>query len=160
MSKYVEILNFIFFLIYFVLVYYREVKRNSLENDVYSPFHLVRIDSLFFLIVYASYVMILRKEVLLYPYLVIMITNIVYIAYDLGDNYKLERLSKKEIATLVACLLVLIVLFIISFKLNKMIAFNIFSFVIILIIPIVMSGFKFWKKNWFLTHLMIFLKRE
>ena len=76
-----------------------------------------------------------------------MITNIVYIAYDLGDNYKLERLSKKEIATLVACLLVLIVLFIISFKLNKMIAFNIFSFVIILIMPIVMSGFKFWKKN-------------
>lgn len=160
MNKYVEILNFIFFLIYFVLVYYREVKRNSLENDVYSPFRLVRIDSLFFLIVYASYVMILRKEVLLYPYLVIMITNIVYIAYDLGDNYKLERLSKKEIAILVACLLVLIALFIISFKLNKMIAFNIFSFVIILIMPIVMSGFKFWKKNWFLTHLMIFLRRE
>lgn len=85
--------------IYFLCAIYREVKRNrntSVKNVLKKPFHFIRIDSLFFLSIYLLYNYIARDEVLLYLYSIIIITNIVYLFYDLSDNYKYDGIAKNE----------------------------------------------------------------
>lgn len=90
-----EYSGLILWLIYLFLFIKREVRRKNKYSKEYTkeliikkPFHIMRIDSLFFFIVYYVYTDFADSRVLPYLYLIIVITNIVYVSYDIADNLK------------------------------------------------------------------------
>ena len=104
----------------------REIKRKNKYQKEYNikmiinkPFHLIRIDSVFFLIVYVIYSNLSDNRVLPYLYVIIMITNIVYVLYDISDNYKdIKNKLKKELINYFGIILFVIIV-IIYFLINK-----------------------------------------
>ncbi len=78
--------------IYGILLVYREILRNrEMKNN--NIFHLIRFDSVLFLAIYLFYKYYADNIKFFYLYLAIIITNIVYILYDIMDNY--ERKDNK-----------------------------------------------------------------
>ena len=78
--------------IYGLLLIYREILRNKkMKNN--NIFHLIRFDSVLFLAIYLFYKYYADNIKFFYLYLAIIITNIVYILYDIMDNY--ERKNNK-----------------------------------------------------------------
>lgn len=105
----IEYCGLILWVIYVFLFVNREIGRKNkyigqYKNDliIKKPFHVIRIDTLFFLIVYVVYANFADNRVLPYLYLIIIITNIVYCGYDIADNYKTKKNIKKEIPNYVA----------------------------------------------------------
>ena len=73
--------------IYGILLVYREILRNrEMKNN--NIFHLIRFDSVLFLAIYLFYKYYADNIKFFYLYLAIIITNIVYILYDIMDNYE------------------------------------------------------------------------
>ena len=64
--------------------------------NIKKPLHIIRIDSLFFFLVYLIYNNFADNRVLPYLYLIIVLTNIVYVVYDLADNYKGQKVVLKN----------------------------------------------------------------
>ena len=76
--------------IYGLLLIYREILRNkNMKNS--NIFHLIRFDSVLFLAIYLFYKYYADNIKFFYLYLAIIITNIVYILYDIMDNYKIKN---------------------------------------------------------------------
>ena len=91
----IEYSGLILWLIYLFLLTKREISRKNKYFKEYTkeliikkPFHIIRIDSLFFFVVYYVYTNFADTRVLPYLYLIIVITNIVYVSYDIADNLK------------------------------------------------------------------------
>ena len=73
--------------IYGILLVYREILRNrEMKNN--NIFHLIRFDSVLFLAIYLFYKYYADNIKFFYLYSAIIITNIVYILYDIMDNYE------------------------------------------------------------------------
>lgn len=116
MYKAVDYFGFILWIIYLILFMNREIKRKNKFLEEYNfkmlinkPFHLIRIDSVFFLIVYLIYSNLSDNRLLPYLYVIIMITNIVYVLYDIADNYKTEKTTlKNELFNFCAIILLVI----------------------------------------------------
>ena len=126
MYKTVEYIGLSLWVIYLILFMNREIKRKNKYQKEYNikmiinkPFHLIRIDSVFFLIVYIIYSNLSDNRVLPYLYVIIMITNIVYVLYDISDNYKdIKNKFKKELINYFGIVLFIIIV-IVYFLINK-----------------------------------------
>lgn len=126
MYKTVEYIGLSLWVIYLILLMNREIKRKNKYQKEYNikmiinkPFHLIRIDSVFFLIVYVIYSNLSDNRVLPYLYVIIMITNIVYVLYDISDNYKdIKNKLKKELINYFGIILFVIIV-ILYFLINK-----------------------------------------
>ncbi len=126
MYKTVEYIGLSLWVIYLILFMNREIKRKNKYQKEYNikmiinkPFHLIRIDSVFFLIVYVIYSNLSDNRVLPYLYVIIMITNIVYVLYDISDNYKdIKNKLKKELINYFGIILFVIIV-ILYFLINK-----------------------------------------
>ncbi len=150
MIEIVKYISLILWVGYFFLGIYREIKRNKNKNIkeiLQKPFHFIRIDSLFFLIVYLYYNKIARDEVLPYLYLIIVITNIVYLLYDLFDNYKFERINKNDLLYYFLGIIIVVLLTIYLFICDNAIRVSTITLVINILIPCFISVVSFFKKN-------------
>ena len=77
-------------IIYGLLFIYREILRNKkMKNN--NIFHLIRFDTILFLAIYIFYQYYADNIKFFYLYLALIITNIVYIIYDIVDNYGREK---------------------------------------------------------------------
>lgn len=85
------------------------IKEYKKELIIRKPFHVIRIDTLFFLLVYIVYADFADNRVLPYLYLIIVITNIVYCGYDIADNYKNKRNIKKELPNYIATFILIFI---------------------------------------------------
>lgn len=150
MIEIVKYLSLSLWIVYFFLAIYREIKRNkdkSIKLILQKPFHFIRIDSLFFLVVYLYYNKIARDEVLPYLYLIIVITNIVYLLYDLFDNYKFEKISKKDFWYYFLGFVVVALTIGYLFICKNAIRVSTITLIINLLIPCFISVISFFKKN-------------
>ena len=77
-------------IIYGLLFIYREILRNKkMKNN--NIFHLIRFDTILFLAIYIFYQYYADNIKFFYLYLALIITNIVYIIYDIVDNYGRQK---------------------------------------------------------------------
>lgn len=119
MYEVIEYIGISLWLIYLILFMNREIlRKNKYKNEynikmlINKPFHLIRIDSIFFLLVYVYYSNLSDNRMLPYLYVIIMITNIVYVLYDISDNYKdRKNIFKQEIFNYVGILLFVVIVF-------------------------------------------------
>lgn len=120
MYKTIEYIGLSLWVLYLILFINREIARKNKFKKEYNikmiinkPFHLFRIDSIFFLIVYIIYSNLSDNRILPYLYVIIMITNIVYVLYDISDNYKDIKIKfKKELVNYLGVVLFIIIVFI------------------------------------------------
>ena len=103
MINFLEYGGIILWVCYLFLLIKREVCRKNKYIKEYNkklifkhPFHIIRIDTLFFLVVFLIYQNFADNRVLPYLYLIIILTNIVYVIYDLSDNYNDVKKSFKD----------------------------------------------------------------
>ena len=103
MIEIIEYCGLILWVIYLFLFVNREIARKNKYIKEYDksliikkPLHIIRIDSLFFFLVYLIYNNFADNRVLPYLYLIIVLTNIVYVVYDLADNYKGQKVVLKN----------------------------------------------------------------
>ncbi len=155
MIKVVEYLGIILWIIYLFLLINRELCRKNKYIDEYNkkliikhPFHLFRIDSIFFLIVYLIYNNFADVNVISYIYIGIIITNIVYVIYDISDNYKVEKnvLKKEFINYFIGFLFVIFLLLFMIFSKNVINVYLI-TLIINILIPISIWGLKLLLKK-------------
>lgn len=149
MIRVVEYLSLFLWIIYFFLAIYREVRSNkeNIKEVLKKPFYFFRIDNIFFLIVYLFYNNFARFEVIPYLYLVIVITNIVYLSYDLVDNYKFSKIKKQEYLSFFLGFLVVLILGAYLFVSNNTLFVSKITLWINIFIPIFVSLVKFLKKH-------------
>lgn len=150
MKNFVEYTSLILWGIYFLISIYREVRRNE-DKDfkmiLKKPFHFIRIDNLFFLGVFIFYNRIARDDVLPYLFLFIVITNIVYLMYDLVDNYGVLKWDSKNAFYFVAGVFVLFFLGIYYFWCKNGIRMATILLAINIFIPSFVSLIRLIKKN-------------
>ena len=103
MIEIIEYCGLILWVIYLFLFVNREIARKNKYIKEYDksliikkPLHIIRIDSLFFFLVYLIYNNFADNRVLPYLYLIIVLTNIVYVVYDIEDNYKGKKVVLKN----------------------------------------------------------------
>ena len=103
MIEIIEYCGLILWVIYLFLFVNGEIARKNKYIKEYDksliikkPLHIIRIDSLFFFLVYLIYNNFADNRVLPYLYLIIVLTNIVYVVYDLADNYKGQKVVLKN----------------------------------------------------------------
>lgn len=155
MIKVVEYLGIILWVIYLFLLINRELCRKNKYIDEYNkkliikhPFHLFRIDSIFFLIVYLIYNNFADINVISYIYIVIIITNIVYVIYDISDNYKFEKnIIKKEFLNYIIGLLFAIFLLIFMIFNDNIVNVYLITLIINIMIPMCIWGLKLLLKK-------------
>lgn len=119
MYEVIEYIGISLWLIYLILFMNREIlRKNKYKNEynikmlINKPFHLIRIDNIFFLLVYVYYSNLSDNRMLPYLYVIIMITNIVYVLYDISDNYKdRKNIFKQEIFNYAGILLFVVIVF-------------------------------------------------
>ncbi len=137
MNKVVMYIGLIIWGVYLFLAIYREIKKNRKMQDILKkPFQIFRIDSIFFLVIYLIYKNIIRGEILTYLYLAIIITNLVYLIYDLVDNYSMTKIKKNEMLYYFGGLIGIAILFIYLMITKNMIKVSIITLIINLFIPI------------------------
>lgn len=155
MIKVVEYIGIILWIIYLFLLINRELCRKNKYIDEYNkklivkhPFHLFRIDSIFFLVVYLIYNNFADVNVISYIYIGIIITNIVYVIYDISDNYKVEKnvLKKEFINYFMGFLFVIFLLLFMIFSKNVINVYLI-TLIINILIPISIWGLKLLLKK-------------
>lgn len=161
MNKVVSYISFCLWIIYFFLTIYREIKRNNKCSKIYKmvkkPFHLFRIDNIFFLIIYLIYTNFRQDVVLPYLYLVIVLTNIVYLIYELADNYDFKKLNKNEFLPWTGGLFIVLLLIVYIIRTQDFLHLYTITLAINIFIPSYVYLIKAFKKNWFLINKMIFL---
>lgn len=155
MIKVVEYIGIILWIIYLFLLINRELCRKNKYIDEYNkklivkhPFHLFRIDSIFFLVVYLIYNNFADVNVISYIYIGIIITNVVYVIYDISDNYKVEKnvLKKEFINYFMGSLFVIFLLLFMIFSKNVVNVYLI-TLIINILIPICIWGLKLLLKK-------------
>lgn len=143
--------------IYFFLLIYRELRRVKKEPDKFAgknilkhPFHLLRIDSLFFLLIYLVYNNFAKEIVLPYLYFIIVVTNIVYLLYDLGDNYGFKWPEKRELVYFFGGLIIIGFLLLYLVVKKNLLKLSIITLIVNLLVPgyvCIFNLIKLKKKN-------------
>ena len=144
MYEIVEYIGIGLWIINLILFTKREISRKNKYIEKYNikmlinePFHLFRIDSVFFLIVYIIYNNLADNRFLPYLYVLIMITNIVYVLYDIADNYKgVKNIFKKELINYLGIVLFALVVFIYWFITKNLDNTCILTLVLNLLVPV------------------------
>lgn len=149
MNKVVENLALALWGIYCFFAVYREIKNDndSVKNILKHPFHFIRIDNIFFLLVFLVYNNFARVEILPYLYLILTITNIVYLFYDLVDNYKFTKIKKNEYLFYVGVIATLFICFYYLNNFDNIIKIAIVTLLINLFIPAYVSLLKHIKNH-------------
>lgn len=150
LMKIVEYISLFLWVVYFGLATYREIRRirnTSFKELWQKPFHFFRLDSLFFLIVYLLYNYIARDEVLPYLYLVIIIANIVYLLYDLVDNYHFQKIAKEEYYYFVLVGIIIVLTFIYLNICGNVLRIATLTLLLNFLLPSILSIGKKMKKN-------------
>lgn len=149
MNKVVEYISLALWGTYLIFATYREIKsvNGSIKLILKKPFHFIRIDSLLFLIIYLVYNNFARIEVLPYLYLIIVLTSVVYLMYDLTDNYKFKKLKKWEYLVFIPVVIVLILVLSYLYFSEKMLRVATITLIINLFIPAYVSLVKFLKNH-------------
>ena len=144
MYEIVEYIGIGLWIINLILFTKREISRKNKYIEKYNikmlinePFHLFRIDSVFFLIVYIIYNNLADTRFLPYLYVLIMITNIVYVLYDIADNYKgVKNIFQKELINYLGIVLFALVVFIYWFITKNLDNTCILTLVLNLLVPV------------------------
>ena len=144
MYEIIEYIGISLWIINLILFTKREISRKNKYIEKYNikmlinePFHLFRIDSVFFLIVYIIYNNLADNRFLPYLYVLIMITNIVYVLYDIADNYKgVKNIFKKELINYLGIVLFALVVFIYWFITKNLDNTCILTLVLNLLVPV------------------------
>ena len=144
MYEIVEYIGIGLWIINLILFTKREISRKNKYIEKYNikmlinePFHLFRIDSVFFLIVYIIYNNLADNRFLPYLYVLIMITNIVYVLYDIADNYKgVKNIFQKELINYLGIVLFALVVFIYWFITRNLDNTCILTLVLNLLVPV------------------------
>lgn len=141
MIKTIEYVSIMLWVIYYYMAIGREVKKKNkftLKALVKNPFKFIHSASLIFLIVYLLYQNYIREEVIPFVYFIIILTNVVYLGYDIHDNYQ-RKLNKREFyRVLLSLLLVGIVCIYILINGNILVAL-VLTLIIDVFIPLVGS---------------------
>jgi hypothetical protein len=132
MSKLMMYICLILWIIYYILLNKREYLRNK-EQTKSGIFHLIRFDFILYLVIYIIYSLTLREYILPYLYLAIMLTGIVYVSYDLKDNYKKVK-TIPETTSILLYLLVSIIILLISIYFIITNNFKVFSYITLICI--------------------------
>ena len=148
MIEVIEYFSIILWAFYLYLVVKREILRKYILKDEYKknmiinhPFHIIRIDSVFFLLVYIIYNDFADTRVMPYLYLIIIITNIVYVLYDLIDNYKnINIKAKEEYINYILYFSIIIVLIIYMLISKNIMKTYIYTLIINLLVPVIIWG--------------------
>ena len=131
-------------LIYDIIFIYKEILRNDSKKSNF--FHLIRFDSILFLAIYLFYKHWAKNVYFPYLFLAIVITNIVYLIYDLEDNYTKKRLNIKEIIYYILFIIIASVLFIIYIIYKDYLSISTYCLLINIFIP---------SYVWFVNHIII-----
>lgn len=106
MYEVVELISFIIWIIYFWILVSREIRRKNMNKEKYTLsylkkniFYLIRLDNLFFLIMFYIYKGFNNTSVTVYLYFVFVVSSLVFILYDIKDKYdiKKNKLNKEKI---------------------------------------------------------------
>ncbi len=144
MTEVIEYCSLILWVVYLFLFTKREISRKNKYTAEYTkeliikkPFHIIRIDSSFFLIVYFIYNNFADSRVLPYIYAVIVLTNIVYVIYDITDNYKEYKINlKKEFIYYIGMVILVLIALIYLVSTNNLINTCALSLVLNMFVPI------------------------
>lgn len=140
----IETISFILWIIYILLLVYRETRRKDIKKNI---FHYIRLDSLLFLIIYLIYDYIARNAVLPYLYLIIVITNLVYLFYDLMDNYKYSSILKEELIYYIVIIIIILCLVISILISHKFLRLVPITLIVNLLIPSIITLIN-WVKGY------------
>lgn len=155
MMEVIEYCGLILWIIYLILFVNREIcRKNKYANEytkqliIKKPFHILRIDSLFFLIVYLIYSDFADNRVLPYLYIIIILTNIVYVLYDISDNYKQNKIDfRKEIVYYLGAIFLIMVAFIYMLISKNLFNTCTLTLALNLLVPIYIWLIKVLQKN-------------
>lgn len=154
MTEVIEYCSLILWVVYLFLFTKREISRKNKYTAEYTkeliikkPFHIIRIDSSFFLIVYFIYNNFADSRVLPYIYAVIVLTNIVYVIYDITDNYKEYKINlKKEFIYYIGMVILVLIALIYLVSTNNLINTCALSLVLNMFVPIYIWLIKIIKR--------------
>ncbi len=149
MSKIVEYINLLLWIIFLFLDILKEINNEKIDFKmiIKEPFNFVRIDCLFFLSIFLIYHNFARSEVLPFLYLIIIITNIVYLVYDLKDNYKISNISPKEYIYFIVGIILIISIILYQNISDNYLKTLIITLIINCFMPIIVSLVKLNKKH-------------
>ena len=118
MHKVVSIISFILWIFYYYFLVNRElVRKNSPNSFKEDFFYLVRLDSLFFLITFYFYKGFNNASVTIYLFFIFIFSSLVFILYDINDNYDIKKIKfKKEKYYYLICLIIMFIPLIYYFK--------------------------------------------
>lgn len=143
MIEVIEYISLFIWMIFLFLSIYRETCRKKEINI----FHLIRVDSVFFLALYIIYNDFARYEVLPYLYSVIIITSLVYLLYDIVDNYKFKKIAKKDYIYYIGGMVVVALVLIYYFIWGRITKVFIITLIVNLLIPGYVRLINRLKKN-------------
>ena len=128
-------ISLILWVLYGFLFIYREILRNKKNKEKNNIFHLIRFDTILFLAIYLFYKFFARNVNFSYLFLVIVITNIVYILYDLGDNYEIKKFSLNYLVYYIFYILIVVILGIVYIFTRDYLLITIILLIINILIP-------------------------
>lgn len=153
MQRIVKIISMIIWIIYFWLLIKREIIRKNKNKDKYTwnilksnIFYLVRLDNLFFLIMFYIYKGFNNDSVTAYLYFVFMFASLVFILYDLDDKYKIKKIDWSKETKYFIGAGILFVIPIIYYLITKDLANSyMLTFIIDFLVPIIIFGTRVLK---------------
>lgn len=143
MQKVVSIISIIIYLGYYYFLNLREIKKDKDNNKL---FYLIRLDSLFYLVTFYIYKGFNKEAVSIYLYFIFMFSSLVFILYDLNDNYDLKKQIKIDRIYYIIGLGILIIPLIYYLKTNNIINMYFITLIINLLIPLIIYIVKRFKK--------------
>ncbi len=143
MQKVVSIISIIIYLGYYYFLNLREIKKDKDNNKL---FYLIRLDSLFYLVTFYIYKGFNKEAVSIYLYFIFMFSSLVFILYDLNDNYDLKKQIKIDRIYYIIGLSILIIPLIYYLKTNNIINMYFITLIINLLIPLIIYIVKRFKK--------------
>ena len=117
MQGIVSIISFIIWIIYYYFLVNREIVRKNMNKDKYNfkllkqdIFYLCRLDSLFYLITFYIYKGFNKTSVTIYLFFIFVFSSLVFILYDINDNYDLKKNNfKKEKIYYLICFIIMFI---------------------------------------------------
>lgn len=145
MYEVVELISFIIWIIYFWILVSREIRRKNMNKDKYTLnylkkniFYLIRLDNLFFLIMFYIYKGFNNRSVTIYLYFVFAFASLVFILYDIQDKYDIKKNKIKKEKIYLLGSLILFLMPVIHYRLHKDISLACYYTLIInFLVPIV-----------------------
>ena len=150
MNQVVTWISIILWVLYGILFIYREILRNEKSNQKFNIFHIIRFDTILFLAIYLFYKYFAKNVNFSYLFLVIVLTNLVYLIYDLGDNYEMKNVNINDYIYYLIYLVIVIILGIVFIISSDYILITTIALIINILIPCYVAliyGVKHHKTN-------------